>query len=251
MLTIFNWKANPAKPSEAQNLYEATCAAAAAHAPHILVAPPPIYLASCSESRAALQETKIKPCGIAAQDCVPDALMPITGATTASMLKALGVRHAIIGHSERRMKLGESDELICAKIDGAMAQGITPILCVGERSRTSPAAAMKAVEKQLARNLEHADAASGKGIIIAYEPVWAIGGKQEVDADYAADVIRRIKQWCGSHFTTMPKVLYGGSVNSVTAVPFVRHGDAIDGFLVGSASLRPKEATSLIKKIYG
>lgn len=249
MLTIFNWKANPARPSEADRLFRAT--AAAAFPKDVLIAPPQAYLSVCAAASKALRAAGKSSCGIAAQDCVPDGMMPLTGSTNTAMLRALGIRYAIIGHSERRMKLGETEGLIGAKMRGILAQGITPILCVGETKRSNPASAMRLIARQLARGFEGIENSSVKSPIIAYEPVWAIGGHQEVDAGYAVDVIARIKQWCGSNLPMPLRVLYGGSVNSRTVESLVRYGDVVDGFLVGSASLLPSEVKILIKKIYG
>ncbi|MGI9025978.1 MAG: triose-phosphate isomerase [Burkholderiaceae bacterium] len=167
-----------------------------------------------------------------------------TGEVSASMLKEFGCRYAIVGHSERRMWFGDTDERVAAKAERAIATGLTAIVCVGEtlaeRERGRAAAI---VEGQLDAVLERLGAAGLAKCVVAYEPVWAIGtGKtaspdeaQAMHAAIRAHVVKRDKD-VASRLT----ILYGGSVKAGNAAALFESGD-IDGGLIGGASLIAKD----------
>lgn len=152
--------------------------------------------------------------------CAQDCLSP-------KKLKDLGVKYVIIGHSERRA-LGETEEIIEKKLKAALKAGLIPILCVGEKKGEN---AKKVINKQLKKNL--------KGVIIAYEPVWAIGTGNFCSANKANKVREFIKEKLDN------KILYGGSVNSKIAKDYLKIG--FDGLLIGGASLDAEEFRKIAK----
>lgn len=170
-----------------------------------------------------------------------------TGAISAAMVKSLGAKFTIIGHSERRAE-GETDVTVNKKIRIALDAGLTPILCVGESEavRERGIAEAKAfVMLQLTKDLA-ATTVKSKKIIIAYEPIWAIGTGNNDTPENAADMAIFIKELIAKHYKLQAKVLYGGSVNAKNITAFAREKE-IDGFLVGGASADAKEWRSIIK----
>lgn len=160
-----------------------------------------------------------------------------TGEISANMLKNSGVEYVIVGHSERRKWLGESDEIINKKLKTALAGGLKAILCVGEPKEVRKhglKTAKNFVRGQLKKDLLGIKKSELKNITIAYEPIWAIGTGTPDKPNEAEEMANFIKTLISV------KVLYGGSVNSKNSEKFLSHKD-IDGALVGGASLDPKE----------
>lgn len=156
-----------------------------------------------------------------------------TGEISPSMIKKV-CRYVIIGHSERRQYFGEDSELINDKVQAAIDNKIIPILCVGEIKKT--AESYKDAAKELKKDLKGISKAALEKIVVAYEPVWAIGIGRAATPEYAAKVITLIREELGSNTA----VLYGGSVDAKNISGFVARPE-IDGALVGGASLRAKE----------
>ena len=196
----------------------------------ILVCPPAVLL---DRFARALEG---RPIGLGGQDCAPEPDGAYTGDLSAAMLRDVGCTHVIVGHSERRDGHGETDAIVRGKAQAAMQAGLTPIICVGEHLETREAGkAVQAVLAQLAGSLP--DAAADE-IVIAYEPVWAIGtgrtaGPAEAQAMHAA--IRGA--WPGEDGAKL-RILYGGSVKPENVAALMACAD-IDGALVGGASLDP------------
>lgn len=168
----------------------------------------------------------------------------LTGEISAPMLKDLGILFSIVGHSERRYVFGETDEMISQKIKEAVLNGITPILCVGEKEVMENEKAWEFVKNQLDSDLFLVKNQI-KNIIVAYEPVWAIGGDKQTDAPHSAFVIGKVKEYLSE---VQFSVLYGGSVNCKNISTFLEYNQ-IDGFLVGSASLKTEEVDCLLSLI--
>ena len=169
-----------------------------------------------------------------------------TGEVSGPMIRAFGCSHVIVGHSERRKYFGETDESVLKKSVAALAAGLTPIICVGEREK-------KNAEAVLIEPFRHAiDALSDEqfaGIIIAYEPVWAIGTGETATPQIAADAHRliraRAKGRFGADAANNLRILYGGSVRPDNAKGLMAQPE-IDGFLVGGASLDPVSFASIV-----
>ena len=173
-----------------------------------------------------------------------------TGEVSASMLKEAGARWAIVGHSERRQFYGETDESVNAKIRASQGAGLSPIVCVGERLEDRDAGrAEQVVEAQLSLGMHNLTASEASRIIIAYEPVWAIGTGRTATPETAqqmhAFIRSRIGMMFGQQVADAIRVLYGGSVKADDIVSLMSQPD-IDGALVGGASLEPESFASIV-----
>lgn len=186
-----------------------------------------------------------------AQDLSPEASGAFTGDIAGSMLHKLGCTFVLIGHSERRAIHGESDALINRKIKAALANEIIPIFCVGEELAIRESGAhVSHVIRQVRAGLEGFTKPELKKIVIAYEPVWAIGtGKVATpeDAQEVCAAIREEVENIGSaEIASNMRILYGGSVKSSNIAEIMKKGD-VDGALIGGASLDPEELAKIVK----
>jgi len=241
-LVVFNWKENPETLKKASELVEAVCGVAMQNnSAEVVIAPPAVFLSDVAEK---LHEKKsvVK---LGAQDVSLFEGGAHTGEISSQMLKNLGVSYCIVGHSERRA-MGEDDETILQKIKELFGAGIAPILCVGESERVSQEDAWEFVQTQLQAVFPKTfnPQPSTLGFVVAYEPIWAIGGDKEVDLDHANFVIKKIKQFLYTNFRIQASVLYGGSVHTQN-IEEVFSRD-ISGVLVGSASLREDDVEKII-----
>lgn len=233
-LLVANWKMNPTSENEAIRL------AKAIDKEGIAIAPPFIFL-------PALKKV-LKNASLGAQDAFWEEKGAFTGEVSPPMLKKLGVEYVIIGHSERRA-LGETDAIINKKVLAALKAGLKLILCVGEDlkiRRRGLKAVKNFIKNQLQKDLPAKIFKKNLGgLIVAYEPIWAIGaGKADTPED-AKEIINFIKKILHSNFYFLnSKVLYGGSVNAQNAAGFLK---VADGLLVGGASLRVKEFLSILR----
>jgi triosephosphate isomerase len=170
-----------------------------------------------------------------------------TGEVSASMLKEFAVRYAIVGHSERRQYHGETDEQVALKAKSALSSGITPIVCVGETLAEREAGQTEHVVKRQLAAVIHTNGHCISEIVLAYEPVWAIGtGKtaspQEAQAVHA---VLRAQLQAASEQAQRVKILYGGSMNAANASDLLAQAD-IDGGLIGGAALKPADFLTII-----
>jgi triosephosphate isomerase len=174
-----------------------------------------------------------------------------TGEVSAPMLHALGCRYVILGHSERRTHFGESDEFVRKKLEAALSGGLRPIFCLGEELATREAGRAEAFcLRQLRAGLAGLRVEDPSDLVVAYEPVWAIGtGKTATPADAAA-VIRVLREETGRIFgktwADLVRFLYGGSMTPEYIVPFMEE-EEIDGVLVGGASLKVDSFAEIIR----
>ncbi len=177
---------------------------------------------------------------VGAQDCHPEAEGAFTGEVSAPMLAKLDVGYVIVGHSERRQLMGETDELVAAKALAVYAAGMTPIVAVGETADQRDAGQAEAtVAGQLRAVLGRLDAAQLGALVVAYEPVWAIGTGRTASADDAQAMCAAIRSIVGeasSAAAASVRVQYGGSVKPTNARELLSQPD-VDGALVGGASL--------------
>ncbi len=174
-----------------------------------------------------------------------------TGEISAAMLKELGIGYAIIGHSERRQYYNESDESVNAKTIKSLETGLTPVVCVGELLEERKAGKQfDVVKAQLHGALANIKADDVSKIVIAYEPVWAIGTGETATPEQAQDIhafIRsELKAAYGEKIATEVYILYGGSMNPKNAAELLSCAD-VDGGLIGGASLKPADFYSIIK----
>jgi len=174
-----------------------------------------------------------------------------TGQVSAPMLKAAGCSHVIVGHSERRQYFGETDETVNSKIKAAMEGGLIPILCVGESDAQREAEETFSVVKgQLDRGLQDIDSVEFEPLIIAYEPLWAIGTGKTATSDQAQEVHQFIRDWMekagGNAIAKALRILYGGSVKPNNVAGLMTMED-IDGALVGGASLDAESFAGIVE----
>lgn len=244
-LVVANWKLNPPNLAKAKEIFSATrrnvrnlkrC--------RTVVCPPFSYLSS-------LKTAGVPQIKLGAQNVFWEDRGAFTGEVGAAMVRSVGAEYAIIGHSERR-RLGETDEMASKKIAAALKAGLTPILCIGERERDPAGAYFEFLKNEIKQSLAKVQRSALKKIIIAYEPIWAIG-KSFKDAMQPNDVHQTslfIKKVLADLFgqeeaVTVP-ILYGGSVNFENAGAIVRDGE-VEGLLVGRESLDPKAFGAILK----
>lgn len=173
-----------------------------------------------------------------------------TGEVTADMLLEIGVSHVIIGHSERRQYYNETDETVNLKTLKALAKGLVPVVCVGESLEQREAGETKAVCKtQIEKAFENISAADAKTVVVAYEPIWAIGTGKTASSQDANDVIAYIREVLqglySDEISEEIRIQYGGSVKPANVEEIMNEAD-IDGALVGGASLEPDSFVQLV-----
>ncbi|MFH1467261.1 MAG: triose-phosphate isomerase [Pseudomonadota bacterium] len=210
----------------------------------VTVAPP---FVSLPEVVAALRHTGIQ---VAAQNLHWQPQGAYTGEVSAEMLVAIGCTQVIIGHSERRQYFAETDATVNKKLHAALRAGLGPIVCVGETLAEREAGQQEAVvERQLEGGLAGIDADDLARLVIAYEPVWAIGTGRTASHEQAQAMHSTIRQWLRAHFSggaaSGLRILYGGSVKASNAALLLAQPD-IDGALVGGAALDPVEFSRIV-----
>jgi triosephosphate isomerase len=212
----------------------------------VAVAPPFTALHAVAE---ALRNTNV---GVAAQDVHWEREGAFTGEISAAMIVESGAEYVIIGHSERRRLFGETDATVSRKVGAAIAGGLTPIVCVGEsleeRERTDT---LRVLDRQLKEGIGALTAAQVAELVLAYEPVWAIGTGRTATAAQAQEAhqhIRgRLREWFGGDAAGHCHVIYGGSVRPDNIAELMREPD-VDGALVGGASLDVKSFGDIVLK---
>ncbi|MFZ0761175.1 MAG: triose-phosphate isomerase [Candidatus Sulfotelmatobacter sp.] len=211
----------------------------------IVVCPADVDLA------AAVESAKGSSVAVGAQNVHWKAEGAFTGETSAAMLLAVGVTHAIIGHSERRQYFCETDDTVNLRLKAALEAGLTPICCVGEVLEEREAGLTDDVlRRQCVRAFHAVSAKKAAKLVVAYEPVWAIGTGKTATPELAAEahaVIRReATEAFGEEFATKLRILYGGSVKPENASMLMAQ-EEIDGALVGGASLDAKSFAAIVK----
>jgi len=248
MLIVGNWKAYVESKTKAKALCVSAKRLALKGEHEIVIAPAAPHiglLAPAKPTKGGLM--------LGAQDVSITVGGAETGEVAAGLLKELGVSYVIVGHSERRAR-GESDEIVTEKARHALAHGMTPILCIGEAYRDTEAQYLKQVRRQLSAVMASLSAKERLSIVIAYEPIWAIG-KSELEAITPNDLsemilyIRKVlTDFMPGRANQKVRILYGGSVDSSNARSLAA-GTGIDGFLVGRASTDVAGFSSLVKAV--
>ncbi len=191
------------------------------------------------------------PYGLGAQDVHPEEQGAFTGEVSPLMLQALKVAYVIVGHSERRQLFGEDDVLVNKKLRSVFAHGMTPILCVGETLEERDAGGTEStVTQQVRRAFDGVEASMARSVVIAYEPIWAIGTGRTAEPGDAGRVVELIRGTLAARYddglAEGIRVQYGGSVKPGNIREFMAHPE-IDGALVGGASLDPEEFALIVK----
>jgi triosephosphate isomerase len=243
---VANWKMNPESLSEAKKLFLATKKGALRFSnTKTVICPPAPFLSALS--------SKSKNVFLGAQDVFWQTAGAHTGEVSPLMLKSLGVKYCIVGHSERRF-LGETDERVSQKIQALLAQSIIPIVCVGEKERDIHGNYLGILENQIKQSLNGLQKNDVSKIIIAYEPIWAIG-KSARDAmnphrlhEMVIFIEKILANLYGRDVARKVTIIYGGSVEPKNVDDLVRDGN-VSGFLVGHASLDAKGFVEILKAV--
>ncbi|HRH87910.1 MAG TPA: triose-phosphate isomerase [Rubrivivax sp.] len=239
-LVVGNWKMHGSHPANAELL--SGILGARPFGADVAVCVPFPYL---SETAVALAASDIR---WGAQDCSAHEQGAYTGEVSAAMLAEFGCRYAIVGHSERRALHGESDQLVSDKARAALARGVTPIVCVGETREQREAGDTAAVVKRQLSAVIHTLAHCASEMVVAYEPVWAIGTGLSATPQQAQEVhalLRAQLQAATPHAARM-RILYGGSVKPDNAAALFTQPD-IDGALVGGAALKAPDFVAICR----
>ena len=239
-LVVGNWKMNASRASNAELL-----AALIAQGPwpgEVAVCVPFPYLADVALS---LQGSHI---GWGAQDCSAHEPGAYTGEVAAGMLAEFGCRYVLVGHSERRALHAESDQLVADKAKVALAHGLTPIVCVGESLAEREAGHTEAVVKRQLSAVIHTLAHCISQVVVAYEPVWAIGTGKTASPEQAQAVhsVLRVQLNAATPKAAQMQILYGGSVKADNAAHLFSQPD-IDGGLIGGASLKAADFAAICR----
>ena len=244
-LIVGNWKMNPETAEEAKRIASGIVKFSKnIKKTEVVVCPPILFISAVAE---ASKKTKVS---IGAQDAFYEPKGAYTGSISVDMLKRIGVKYVILGHSERR-ELGETDELVNKKIKVCLKNNVTPIVCVGEKTRDAHGYYLAFMKKEIEHSLAGIKRKDLKDIVIAYEPVWAVGNKalKAISAEDLSEMVIYIKRTLADLFgqsaALSVRILYGGSVNKENAGEFF-YGGGLSGLLVGRDSLDIKKFADII-----
>ena len=246
MLIVGNWKAYVETAAKAKALFAGVKRLRAKGGAEVVAAPSFPHLGLLAPVKPSKTGS-----GLASQDVSVTVGGAETGEVAAGLLRDLGVEYIIVGHSERRAR-GESDAVVLEKIQHVLAHGITPILCIGEAHRDEDAQYLKQVRAQLSVILEGLSAKERLALVIAYEPIWAIGAAEPITAEDLGEMVLYIRKvladFMPGRANQKVRILYGGSVAPENARSLAA-GTGIDGFLVGRASTDAAAFTALVKAV--
>ncbi len=246
-LIVANWKMNPISVKETQKMFLGLKMGLKNNQAEVVVCPPFVYLQEAQKAFA-----KVKNIAVGSQNCFWENSGAFTGEVSALMLKDLGVRYVILGHSER-VKMGETSEIIAKKLKAVLGAGLLVIVCVGESlEEKNKGETFSVIEKEIKEIFSKIKGPEFQKVVIAYEPDWAIGTETNCSPDNALTVALFIKKVISENFTrsagSAVKILYGGSVDSSNAKDYLI-GDSIGGLLVGGASLDIKEFLKIVQNV--
>ncbi len=243
-LIVGNWKMNPTSLEEARKLVgHIKRNMKKARKTDVVVCPPFVYLSPLSK----LMKGSLY---LGAQNANSETAGPFTGEVGHMQLPQFGTKYVIVGHSERR-KMGEADEVVNKKVQSVVSLGMTAIVCIGETARDSSGEYFDFIKSQIQKALKDIPKKSFNNIVIAYEPVWAIGAKQSMtpmDLHEMSIFIKKVLKDTYSIMGEGVKVLYGGSVDRVNAGSLVKDGN-VSGLLIGRQSLEAKDFVEIINMV--
>jgi triosephosphate isomerase len=240
-----NWKMNKSSADGVTLVHDIAAAVGKQSDVDVVVCPPFTGLESAGKT---LEGSNVK---VGAQNMHFEASGAFTGEISAPMLRAIFVTHVIVGHSERRTLFGETDELVNKKVLAALKNQLRPIVCVGETlAERESGSTLKVVQTQLERGLEGVSKEQAASLVVAYEPVWAIGTGKVATTEQAQEVHAFIRGLLTKLFTDVVaqkvRILYGGSMKPANAPELLAQKD-IDGGLIGGASLEVRSFADIIK----
>jgi triosephosphate isomerase (TIM) len=239
-----NWKMNKTSADGVTLVHDIVLAVGKQSDVEVVVCPPFTAIESVAK---AVESSEVK---LGAQNMHFEASGAFTGEVSAPMLRALFVTHVILGHSERRTIFGETDELVNKKVLAALKNQLRPIFCVGETlAERESGATLKVVQTQVERGLAGVSKDQAAGLILAYEPVWAIGTGKVATTEQAQEVHAFIRGLLTNLFSDLVaqkvRILYGGSMKPANAPELLEQKD-IDGGLIGGASLEARSFVELV-----
>jgi len=245
-IIVGNWKMNPTTLDEAKRIFKSTkTTASKLKNVNVVACPPFVYTGVLSKSKS---ESLL---ALGAQNVYFETQGSFTGEVSPIMLKDLGVKYVIVGHSETRTR-GETDENVSKKIQVLLDNGIKPILCIGEKERNEDGSHLDYVKDQIKNSLNNVNKKNINDLLVAYEPIWAIGAKEAMDAPSIYEMSLFIKKVLsdiyGQESAIATPILYGGSVNFRNASEIFVTGK-VDGLLVGRESVNPPGFVELLKVV--
>lgn len=246
-LVIGNWKMNPQSISLGTKIItEIKKQLNAIHGVDIVIAPPFTHFESVVRAK-----NSSKAFVLGAQNVHYAKLGAYTGEVSLPMLQEFDVTHVILGHSERRA-LGETDAIINEKLIATIKAGLTGVVCVGEKKRDQSAHYLLFVENQVRKAFSKISRAKIEKVVVAYEPVWAIGTGENATPEDVHEmklfIEKILSDIYGRNYAQKVRILYGGSVTQKNSKELFEKGN-VDGFLVGGASLHPDEFTAIVKSV--
>lgn len=239
-IVIANWKMNPGSQKQSIDLFDAVKEGINTNDNvKVVICPPFVYFSSLK-----FQNSSVK---LGAQNMSYKETGAFTGQISSVMLKDFGVSYVLLGHSEARKYLHETNQDINKKIKESSNAGLTPVLCIGDEEGQDKAGVLKNQIEEALHNVSGEDAAK---MIIAYEPIWAIGTGNNCSPEETKNAIALIKDVVTNLYNSaiansMP-ILYGGSVNSENATSYLKDA-GVNGLLVGGASLKPEEFVNIVR----
>lgn len=244
-IVVANWKMNPVNRDEAKRIARTIKKTAVdLKKSEVIIAAPYVYLPSLIGKNSSTGAVYY-----AAQDVNSEPQGSYTGEVSAEMLKDIDCSYVIVGHSERR-SMGETDSQVAAKAAAAIRAGLRPIVCVGEAVHDPQGAYLGVVGAQIKASLALVERSSINKVVIAYEPIWAIGAKEAMSPDLIQEMMifvrKTLSDMYGQEVATEVPVLYGGTVNARNVKDIVEKG-ATDGLLVGRESINREGFKQLLK----
>lgn len=249
LLIIANWKCNPATLKEAEKLFNSLKKGLKnVKKTEVVICPPFVYLPFISLLTAHCSSFKL-----GSQNCFWEDKGPYTGEVSPQMLKSMGCKYVIVGHSERRQVFKETDEVVNVKIKEILRAKLQPIFCIGETEEEKRAGkTFQVLEREIKRGLEKVSKKEIQKVIIAYEPIWAIGTENACEENEVMTIALFIKKLMSRLYNKKVadniRILYGGSVDSKNAPDYLRESK-MQGLLVGGASLNSKEFIKIIRSL--
>jgi len=245
-LIIANWKCNPINQKEAERLFNSVKDGLKnIKNTEVVICPPFLYISNL--------KSRISNLKLGGQDCFWEKSGAFTGGISPNQLFDIGCQYVILGHSERRIHFGETDEIINKKIKAAISAKLKPIFCIGETLKEKESGGTQDILKsQIEKGLFGISEEEIKNITIAYEPVWAIGTGNSCSLDETQKAILFIREIISKLYPNIIidnlRVLYGGSVNSENVGSYFNNS-GVNGFLVGGASLKSQEFIKIVEII--
>jgi triosephosphate isomerase len=245
-LIVANWKMNPQTLAEAKQLFDSVRKGLEnIKNTEVVICLPFLYISNL--------KSKISNVKLGGQDCFWEKSGAFTGGISPFMLKNLGCDYVILGHSERRIHFGDTNEIINKKIKTAISAGLKPIFCIGETEKEKKEGETKSVlTTQIEKGLIGISVDQIKDIVIAYEPVWAIGTGNPCEPEETKKMVALIQKIISELYSDKIsgnlRILYGGSLNSKNVGDYFKSA-RVYGFIIGGASLNPEEFIKIIKII--